>query len=226
MCALCVSVLREGEGGRGRERETLHSMCVFVCFCVHVRYVGLLRHQTPLSHRQIHFSCTEPLLLRHLLLGRVDLSLLEEEGFCQRVNTVAKNVKENGGAVFEWEDIREQNGVLFLRQVGVLCQFCVRVYSARVLSDHIRVQVIDCWMSHVEVMDKSVREKMVQMISGECEEWLLSPAEKKKEYNMARELLDTCAARVFMQEWAHKVRFRRSASVSKALTACPVSIQN
>jgi hypothetical protein len=201
-------------------------MCVFVCFCVHVRYVGLLRHQTPLSHRQIHFSCTEPLLLRHLLLGSVNALLLEEEDFRQRVNKVAKDVKEQGGAVFEWKDTREQNGVLFFRQVGVLCEFCVRVHSARVLSDHIRVQVIDCWMSHVEKMDKGLREEMLQNISGACEEWLLSPAEEKKEYNMARELLDTCAARVFMQEWVHKVRFRRSASVSKALTACPVSIQN
>mmetsp|Transcript_22833 Transcript_22833/g.56398 ORF Transcript_22833/g.56398 Transcript_22833/m.56398 type:complete len:758 (-) Transcript_22833:275-2548(-) len=113
--------------------------------------------------------------------ARVDPSLLWDKELCQRVDRIVKSVREKGGACWEWEDERERNGVLFLRQV------------------------IDCWMGHVEGMGRKLREEMLQNISGACEEWLLSPVGEKQNYNMARQLLDACAAQVFQHKWAHRV---------------------
>jgi ferredoxin-like protein FixX len=61
-------------------------------------------------------------------------------------------------------------------------------------------------MSHVEGMGEKLRAEMLQNISGACEEWLLNPLGEKQGYNMARALLDACAAQVFQRKWADQVR--------------------
>mmetsp|Transcript_33656 Transcript_33656/g.82059 ORF Transcript_33656/g.82059 Transcript_33656/m.82059 type:complete len:93 (+) Transcript_33656:1036-1314(+) len=66
-------------------------------------------------------------------------------------------------------------------------------------------QVIDCWMSHVEGMGETLRDELLQSISGACEEWLVSALGDREGYSMARALLDACAAHVFQQQWAEKV---------------------
>jgi len=60
-------------------------------------------------------------------------------------------------------------------------------------------------MSHVEGMGETLRDELLQSISGACEEWLVSALGDREGYSMARALLDACAAHVFQQQWAEKV---------------------